>query len=207
MAEKTVDEKLDALERDFEERLRAQFNQFLKAALATGLVVTGVLVTVAVAVAGRDGRDGLNGQDGQDALAPAGIVIASRKECKDLNPTNGWTDYSEAYGRVIVGVGETTIEGTTRKFLLQETGGYWEHQLTIEQMPDHNHPFSGREQTLSGWKENAIDLQGSQIGIGDRNTTLGSFKPQGEIGSTGGGEPHNNMPPYIALYFCKKEAG
>ena len=25
------------------------------------------------------------------------------------------------------------------------------------------------------------------------------------VSKTGGNQPHNNMPPYIALYFCKKD--
>ena len=142
------------------------------------------------------------GAAGAEGPIPDGVVIASLKRCTDLGTE--WQSYDAGAGRVIVGVGETTIEGTARKFLFEEAGGYWEHQLTVEEMPRHNHEFEGSNVTRGGHGST-----GSVLSIGDRGD-YGLWKPAGTITHTGGQpdgktEPHNNMPPYIALYFCKKE--
>lgn len=65
-------------------------------------------------------------------------------------------------------------------------GGEAEHTLTTAEMPAHTHTYDRIAATLIG--ENPPP---AIIGIDDINTD--------DTGSTGGGEPHNNMPPYEEL--------
>lgn len=68
-------------------------------------------------------------------------------------------------------------------FFPSAQGGEAEHTLTIAEMPAHTHQYDQVAATLIG------DNPPPAInGIDDINTVA--------TGSTGGGDPHNNMPPY-----------
>jgi len=104
-----------------------------------------------------------------------------------------WSLYVEAKDRMIVGAGA----------LYQypgETGGEEQVTLTETQMPSHKHSFSGTEVITGGWGEQAV----RPVAVGGTQAS-GRYTPQGAISQTGGGKSHPNMPPYIALYFCKKD--
>ena len=72
--------------------------------------------------------------------------------------------------------------------------------LTTPQLPTHSHNLQGSDQDAT-----ATDPSGNIPAItredtyssGGTTTPLGS----GSLGSTGGGSAHNNMQPFIALYF------
>lgn len=78
-----------------------------------------------------------------------------------------------------------------------ETGGETKHKLTTDEMPSHKHSYnsemSGKEGgTLAGFK--------TSYGTAYNNTeTQGIF-------DTGGNQPHNNMPPYLAVYVWQRTA-
>jgi len=65
------------------------------------------------------------------------------------------------------------------------TGGEVEHTLTTAEMPAHDH-------SVHAHGIPALTPEGA-IPVSTPNIINGS------TGSTGGGDPHNNMPPYIAL--------
>ena len=77
-----------------------------------------------------------------------------------------------------------------------EIGGEREVTLTIPQMPTHGH---------------RVQYGGADTAVNDSNMDPGSnWGVRGTIGpaitsEAGGNQPHPNMPPYIALYFCKKD--
>lgn len=74
------------------------------------------------------------------------------------------------------------------------TGGEAEHTLTVDEMPSHNHSFAR-------WRGSGTADWGGVFGIenvdavhkGDQNTS-----------SIGGGQPHNNMPPYLTVYMWQR---
>lgn len=78
-------------------------------------------------------------------------------------------------------------------------GGEAAHALTEAEMPAHAHDeilyFTGGQD---------VDLYAYQ--------TYASYNPEsgmafsGNTGQTGGGTPHNNMPPYIAIYMWRRTA-
>lgn len=84
--------------------------------------------------------------------------------------------------------------GTT--YTAGATGGEATHTLTINEMPSHQHflPVNVNEIeheqntdvfSYAGWKSNY-----------NNSATL----------SNGGNQPHNNMPPYLAVYVWKRTA-
>lgn len=102
------------------------------------------------------------------------------------------------------GISDGTWVAIEGKFLFAQdsshtagsTGGEETHTLTIEEIPSHRHATHAFASTgtaygfyTNGWN-NASGYA--------ENTDMVTF--------TGGGQPHNNMPPYLAVYCWKRTA-
>jgi hypothetical protein len=136
---------------------------------------------------------------------PGGAVVAFDRPqgC----PT-GWTQFEEGSGRMIVGVDgkkyRLPYEAGEPVYMM---GGAEMHTLTEAEMPGHTHRISTDigvdvHNGLGGSKEDfGITKAFTDQPYKTRWTTV--LDDTLEI--TGGNEAHNNMPPYIALYFCKKD--
>ena len=95
-----------------------------------------------------------------------------------------WTAF--AAGRVLVG-----LDGSDTDFdTVEETGGAKTHTLTVDEIPAHTH---------------SVPNSGSQNNSFDSGTTVGN-DVTGTSGSTGGGQAHNNLQPYIVVYMWKRTA-
>lgn len=124
------------------------------------------------------------------AQVPAGAVIAFDRE--DGCPS-GWRDMGKDWrGRMIVAAASS--ENDTYSF--GRTGGAEVHVLTEDEMPKHEHAIGALSGTEFPW-----------FGPSNSHPIPTNDAPPGQSfdWSSGEGHPHNNMPPYIALYFCKKE--
>ena len=75
-------------------------------------------------------------------------------------------------------------------------------QLTIAQMPAHDHGGATGNNL-----QQVISAQAGGVGRVGRDGTMLALTPDAfhthSIQVDGGDEPHNNMPPYIALHFCE----
>lgn len=118
-------------------------------------------------------------------LVPKGMVVAF---LGDLCPT-GWQPVPELAGRVIIGVG--VGDGLSPR-AAGEVGGTERHALTGEELPQHAHGV------LFGWERS--DLSGESYGVMSPSSS-GSQNP---TTLTGGGAPHNNMQPFMALNYCAR---
>lgn len=100
-------------------------------------------------------------------------------------------------GRVPVG-----LDGTDSDFnTLGKTGGEKTHQLTIDEIPSHNHEGlywanvdANSHVGLNNGTNTTIELSWNQGGASD------SFK----TGYSGGDEAHNNLQPYITINYIIK---
>ena len=114
------------------------------------------------------------------------VAFANRMGCPD-----GWTRFEAANGRFMLGVSDS--------FGPLATGGERSVTLTEAELPAHDH--------LIGQFEWGHSINGNghapRIDVDDG-------PPWGErtglllADASGENQSHNNMPPYIALYFCKK---
>lgn len=114
------------------------------------------------------------------------VAFVGRAGCPD-----GWTRFEAANGRFILGVSDS--------FSPLATGGEQRVILTEAELPSHNHTIGPYEwgYSINGNGDGArIDVDDGPPWRGHRGRLLADV--------AGGGQSHNNMPPYIALYFCKK---
>jgi len=93
-----------------------------------------------------------------------------------------WTAFGA--GRVMVGLDSGQTEFDT----LGETGGSKTHTLTVDEMPEHSHSYTS----------SATIATGDYISRGEVATSTRSTD------SSGGGEAHNNLQPYIVVYMWKR---
>lgn len=80
------------------------------------------------------------------------------------------------------------------------TGGEENHALTVNEMPTHHHEglYWGTLSTPLCLNSGENPLRLSHTGSGADNGFW--------TGETGGGQAHNNMPPYLAVYVWKRTA-
>lgn len=108
-----------------------------------------------------------------------------------------WTPIN---GRFLIGTGtpENNDDGTSPgsyDFAAGSTGGEAEHTLTGDELPSHIHgvpSFAGDTVNGGGWSCKAI------------NSYDESQKIFGTL--SGDNHPHNNMPPYLAVYMWRRTA-
>ncbi|GEM_PF-4221430 len=127
---------------------------------------------------------------------PSGAVVAFDREC----PNEGWELYDRAGGRFIVGAGHHSNRDTNGKLLTiyskpRLDGGEEQHTLTVAEIPAHSHPIL-RTDSKSG---DGNFVNWTAMGSPNNKSTGAG------TATVGKSQSHNNMPPYIALYFCKKK--
>lgn len=93
-----------------------------------------------------------------------------------------WVQIKDTF---LLGAGDTYTGGAT--------GGEATHTLTVEEIPSHAHNY-----TLYKYN-NLNNATGSSSTFWNGTNTVASS-------STGGGEAHNNMPPYLVVYMWKRTA-
>lgn len=138
---------------------------------------------------------------------PSGAVVA-------FNATagcpKGWQLFAPAAGRVVVGAnlladkeGESIINEDSKGNLLtvrrlMDQGGSESHKLTLAELPPHNHHNGAYKYLLRKTG------QGTYSGASDNTRNEPNLYTAAALKPAGNGKPHNNMPPFVALYYCQK---
>lgn len=114
-----------------------------------------------------------------------------------------WEVYAE--GRTLIGAGTGTDENNEAKtFAANDTGGEYEHQLSIAEMPNHTHtPLGGGSFIALGGTANQAGTNGF-TNSSSSGWWRGSNKGDTTLATNGEDEPHNNVQPYIVTYMWKR---
>ena len=109
-------------------------------------------------------------------------------------------DPSIRFGGVWEQIKDTFLLASGDIYNTGSVGGEATHILTTEELPAHAHTFN-RHQL---WRTESVPEAGVSDGYGASNKTLTVY--QDNTSSVGGGQPHNNMPPYLVVSVWKRVA-
>ena len=108
----------------------------------------------------------------------------------------------EAYGE-----GRMTL-GASKGYPVGGEGGEAEHTLTLPETPSHAHyeqlDFSGYGVRNLAASPGTGEGSGKVFSADDTGSSTSEYYVQTE--TAGGGQAHNNMPPYIAIYRWRRIA-
>lgn len=123
-------------------------------------------------------------------LYPVGSIYMS------VNSTNPSNYFGGTWERI---KGKFLLAADDNIYKLGDTGGEAEHTLTISEMPSHYHNFAQGGRVLY-WDSGLSSYGGLTNGTTVQYTWSANTK------NVGGDNPHNNMPPYLAVYVWKRVA-
>lgn len=146
---------------------------------------------------------------------PVGSIYISESETNPSEFLGGeWENYGQ--GRTLIGAGEGNDGNIAKTFANKETGGEYNHTLTIAEMPSHTHiqnphthpiRFDGREDLYIGLYAGDVN---SPPGVhtnwtgGTRTYTAIAESVTATNQNTGESQPHNNIQPYITVHMWKR---
>lgn len=125
--------------------------------------------------------EGLPGVMSASSMYPVGSIYMSVLDVDPATLFGGkWEKIKDTF---LLSAGDTYSVG--------DTGGESEHTLTVDEMPAHNHGIKAVAK--------AAALSNDKFHITPSGSTDDSV-----ITETGGGLPHNNMPPYLVVNVWKR---
>ena len=132
-----------------------------------------------------------------DAAHPVGSIYLSVSETSPAAAFGGvWERIAK--GRTLIGAMLSSDADYDGDFAPLSTGGEKAHTLTADEMPAHSHGFTGVNES-SAMTDSAGNYPIRMYPDKAANWNNGSG-----IAETGGGQAHNNMPPYLAVYIWKR---
>lgn len=142
---------------------------------------------------GKDGKTPINDtnlnnmqKELMKIIFPIGSTYPTQS---NTNPSTilGFGTWERLKGRVCVGLDEDDEDGYFDE--IGKTGGEKKHTLTVAEMPNHDHMTFMPDQNQS------------TEGDGFNNYYYGKGRNYPHTSSTGGGQAHNNMPPYRVVGY------
>ena len=129
-----------------------------------------------------------------DIVYPVGSIYIS------VNNTNPGTLFGGTWEQIK----DVFLLSAGDKHNAGDTGGEETHILKVNEMPAHSHDLQVWNKNDSGslgrWAINDIVWYNNIKGEGKTNYWVGG------TGRVGGGQAHNNMPPYLTVYVWKRIA-
>lgn len=124
-----------------------------------------------------------------DFFYPVGTIYMTSDD--DFDPSVQWGGtWQRLANRFIYGrADDGNASGTT--------GGESTHKLTISEMPSHQHTYERQAIWYS-------ELDNTSTSLGDKTDLANIYKALSD--STGGGQAHNNMPPYYVANIWRRTA-
>ncbi|MBO9507985.1 tail fiber protein [Thalassospira sp. A3_1] len=181
----------------------ADIDQFAPIAVPTASVLPFAGSTVPQGYLLCDGAE-VSATDYANLFAQIGTTYGEASE-------EGLFKLPDLRGRVPVGAG--LGDGLTDR-VLGDAGGEEAHQLTVAEMPSHNHggvtstngnhSHSTTSGTPHDGRLNAIPDQSFLRYMGGSSSTGAAGAHSHTISAQGGNQPHNNMQPFVVLNYIIK---
>ena len=154
----------------------------------TASTVAATTVTASGNVNTTGGELQINGTNVLEKVYPVGSVYINASVSTNPATLLGFgTWMAFGAGRVMVGLDSSDTDFDSA----EETGGAKTHTLTVNEIPAHTH---------------TLDTSDQPAGTGSLEVAGGSPVGTKLTQSTGGGQAHNNLQPYIVVYMWKRTA-
>ncbi len=127
----------------------------------------------------------INIQNIFDSIYPVGSIYLA------MNNTNP----STLFGGVWEPIKGKFLLGCNDDYLAGSEGGETQHTLTVNEIPKHNHAIPN---------SNAAGYNSASPNMGSKGWI--ATPPAAYTSNVGGNQPHNNMPPYLAIYIWQRIA-
>ena len=155
-----------------------------------------------------------------NVMYPVGIIV---EFATDVDPNTTWVGTTwerMPAGRVLISAGQYSETNYSHNYTLGETGGEATHQLTVDEMPAHNH--SGVTD-VNGYHNHSMTLKSDTYSDTKPNHGWGGYDSRQRdftnftdgagshahglaINNTGGNGSHNNVQPYNVVSRWKRTA-
>lgn len=135
-----------------------------------------------------------------DAIYPVGSIYISTAAA---NPSTWftWTQWEAIQDRFLLADGTVYTAGVT--------GGTAAVTLTTAQIPAHKHNFNCVDQNGNASTPTGVSEAMAYVGQGNGTSTVstnGTLLKRAVMANAGGGEAHDNMPPYLVVHMWKRTA-
>ena len=133
------------------------------------------------------GANGLSTRKIIDLIYPVGSIYMSANAVSPQLLFGG--SWEQIQGRFLLGASGTYAAGST--------GGEATHKLTTNELPSHTHGGIYNYESTINVVGGGSDANFHAVKTSSR--TVNTY-------ATGGGQAHNNMPPYLVVYMWKRTA-
>lgn len=128
-----------------------------------------------------------------DMIYPVGSIYMS------VNSTSPATLFGGTWERIQ----DTFLLAAGTNHAAGSTGGEENHVLTVNEIPSHNHNYAQYVGSV-GWSgSSSWNVVKTTNDDGYTNTNASGYM---STFNKGGGQAHNNMPPYLVVYMWKRTA-
>lgn len=124
-----------------------------------------------------------------ESIYPVGSIYMNTSDNTNPGTLFGFGTWEKIEGRFLL--------GSSSSHQIGATGGEETHILTTNELPSHDH-------TMTSYYDNAKGAIPDNNGRYSLPYDSGTITRTQHTNSTGGGEAHNNMPPFLVVYIWKR---
>lgn len=135
------------------------------------------------------------------SLSSGGGAIDSVYPIGSIYMSVNSTDPSTLFGGTWERIQDRFLLAAGSSYAAGSVGGEVEHKLSVSEMPSHNHTFTFHSDGNPYYSPAPyLGSAGAGGSEHDKQTATSSVQAKG------GGQAHNNMPPYLTVYMWKRTA-
>lgn len=151
-----------------------------------------------------NGKISSNSGSSLQVAYPIGSIYINMSSSMNPNTMFGFGVWVRiAQGRLLIGEG-TGLDDTSssKSFVGGETGGEYNHKVTIQELPAHTHViYQSYIRTIVTTNRSGTSTTSSVRSQGGSRTVSSVLQ---NFSTSGGDQPHNNLQPYITAYIWKR---